>query len=676
MAGFLPINAREMRALGWERPDFVYVLGDAYVDHPSFGHAIISRVLERAGYRVAMLPQPDWRDPSSVLEFGEPRLGFLVTGGNMDSMVNHYSVGRHRRRTDAYTPGGATGKRPDYATVVYCNLIRRSFPKIPILIGGIEASLRRLAHYDYWSDSLKRSILLDSQADLLLYGMGERAIVEVADAMNSGLDIHDITFVNGTAYRTRDCSGVVDAITLPSYDELRADRRRYAESFAVQYRNTDPFSARCLIEPYGREFVVQNPPQPPLSTQEMDDVYALPYQDTYHPSYRKAGGVPAIAEVQFSLVSNRGCFGGCSFCALTFHQGRIVQTRSHDSLLAEAARMTQHPDFKGYIHDVGGPTANFRQPACEKQLTHGACQNRQCLFPTPCRNLRADHTDYVNLLRELRAIPGVKKVFIRSGIRFDYLMADPDDTFFKELVEYHVSGQLKVAPEHCAPNTLAYMGKPPIETFNKFKDKFYELSKKAGKKQYLVPYLMSSHPGSTLKDAVYLAEYLYKNHMRPEQVQDFYPTPGTVSTCMFYTGLDPYTLKPVFVEKTPEGKALQRALLQYYEPRNAEKVVKALQLTHREDLIPLLVPAAGRRAVQRTARRAESAEVTIHNDGTYTVHSSQKGRSTGKNARAAAPAGRQPSPGARFAPNSAPGHKPKNNQQKENATWKTGKKKK
>ena len=679
MAGFLPINAREMRALGWERPDFVYVLGDAYVDHPSFGHAIISRVLERAGYRVAMLPQPDWRDPSSVLEFGEPRLGFLVTGGNMDSMVNHYSVGRHRRRTDAYTPGGVTGKRPDYATVVYCNLIRRSFPKIPILIGGIEASLRRLAHYDYWSDSLKRSILLDSQADLLLYGMGERAIVEVADAMNSGLDIHDITFVNGTAYRTRDCSGVVDAITLPSYDELRADRRRYAESFAVQYRNTDPFSARCLIEPYGREFVVQNPPQPPLSTQEMDDVYALPYQDTYHPSYRKAGGVPAIAEVQFSLVSNRGCFGGCSFCALTFHQGRIVQTRSHDSLLAEAARMTQHPDFKGYIHDVGGPTANFRQPACEKQLTHGACQNRQCLFPTPCRNLRADHTDYVNLLRELRAIPGVKKVFIRSGIRFDYLMADPDDTFFKELVEYHVSGQLKVAPEHCAPNTLAYMGKPPIQTFNKFKDKFYELSKKAGKKQYLVPYLMSSHPGSTLSDAVYLAEYLYKNHMRPEQVQDFYPTPGTVSTCMFYTGLDPYTLKPVFVEKTAEGKALQRALLQYYEPRNSEKVIKALKMTHREDLIPLLVPAEGRRAVQRSARRAEPAEVTIHNDGTYTVRPN-KGRGGRNQSRGTAPArtagGRQPSPGARFAPNGTAPRKPKNDQQKENTAWKTSKKKK
>ena len=585
MAGFLPINAREMRALGWERPDFVYVLGDAYVDHPSFGHAIISRVLERAGYRVAMLPQPDWRDPSSVLEFGEPRLGFLVTGGNMDSMVNHYSVGRHRRRTDAYTPGGATGKRPDYATVVYCNLIRRSFPKIPILIGGIEASLRRLAHYDYWSDSLKRSILLDSQADLLLYGMGERAIVEVADAMNSGLDIHDITFVNGTVYRTRDCSGVVDAITLPSYDELRADRRRYAESFAVQYRNTDPFSARCLIEPYGREFVVQNPPQPPLSTQEMDDVYALPYQDTYHPSYRKAGGVPAIAEVQFSLVSNRGCFGGCSFCALTFHQGRIVQTRSHDSLLAEAARMTHHPDFKGYIHDVGGPTANFRQPACEKQLTHGACQNRQCLFPTPCRNLRADHTDYVNLLRELRAIPGVKKVFIRSGIRFDYLLADEDPTFLRELVEYHVSGQLNVAPEHVSDQVLRYMGKPRHAVYEKFCHKYAALNEKLGKKQYLVPYLMSSHPGCGLREAVELAEYVRDLGYMPEQVQDFYPTPSTLSTVMYYTGLDPRTMEPVYVPTDPHEKEMQRALIQYRDPKNYALIHEALVKAERTDLI-------------------------------------------------------------------------------------------
>ena len=582
---FLPITREEMKERGIEQFDFVYVIGDAYVDHSSFGPAIISRVLERAGYRVAMLPQPDWRNPSSVLEYGEPRLGFLVTGGNMDSMVNHYSVGRHRRRTDAYTPGGATGKRPDYATVVYCNLIRRSFPKIPILIGGIEASLRRLAHYDYWSDSLKRSILLDSQADFLLYGMGERAIVEVADAMNSGLDIHDITFVNGTVYRTRDCSGVVDAITLPSYDELRADRRRYAESFAVQYRNTDPFSARCLIEPYGREFVVQNPPQPPLSTQEMDDVYALPYQDTYHPSYRKAGGVPAIAEVQFSLVSNRGCFGGCSFCALTFHQGRIVQTRSHDSLLAEAARMTQHPDFKGYIHDAGGPTANFRQPACEKQLTHGACQNRQCLFPTPCRNLRADHTDYVNLLRELRRIEGIKKVFVRSGLRYDYMMADRNDAFFKELVEHHISGQLKVAPEHMSDNALYYMGKPSFNVYEQFRERYARINQKLGRKQYLVPYLMSSHPGATLDDAIMLAQYLNRIGYMPEQVQDFYPTPGTLSTAMYYTGIDPRTMKPVYVAKTPEEKAMQRALLQWRRPDKRPIILAALKKAGREDLI-------------------------------------------------------------------------------------------
>ena len=584
MAGFLPINAREMRALGWERPDFVYVLGDAYVDHPSFGHAIISRVLERAGYRVAMLPQPDWRDPSSVLEFGEPRLGFLVTGGNMDSMVNHYSVGRHRRRTDAYTPGGATGKRPDYATVVYCNLIRRSFPKIPILIGGIEASLRRLAHYDYWSDSLKRSILLDSQADLLLYGMGERAIVEVADAMNSGLDIHDITFVNGTAYRTRDCSGVVDAITLPSYDELRADRRRYAESFYTQYRNTDPFRAKRLIEPYGaREFVVQNPPQRPLSTQEMDDIYALPYQNAPHPSYK--AGVPAISEVRFSLVSNRGCFGGCSFCALTFHQGRIVQTRSHESILQEAREMTKAPDFKGYIHDVGGPTANFRRPACDKQLKAGACPDRQCLFPTPCKNLVAEHTDYVALLRKLRALPGVKKVFIRSGIRFDYLLADPDPTFLKELVEHHVSGQLKVAPEHVADRVLHYMGKPRHAVYQKFCRKYAALNEKEGLKQYLVPYLMSSHPGSSLKEAVELAEYVRDLGYMPEQVQDFYPTPSTLSTVMYYTGLDPRTMEPVYVPTDPHEKAMQRALIQYRDPKNYALVHEALVKAGRTDLI-------------------------------------------------------------------------------------------
>ena len=582
--GFLPVSAQEMRALGWEQPDFVYVIGDAYVDHPSFGHAIISRVLEAAGYKVAIVSQPDWKDENSVNIFGTPRLGFLVTGGNMDSMVNHYSVGKHRRKTDAYTPGGVTGKRPDYATVVYCNLIRRTHPKIPILIGGIEASLRRLAHYDYWSDKLKRSILLDSQADLLLYGMGERSIVEAADALASGLSVRDLTFIDGTVWRTDDISDVVDAIVLPAFAELKADRRRYAESFYTQYRNTDPFRAKRLIEPYGaREFVVQNPPQRPLSTQEMDDIYALPYQNAPHPSYK--AGVPAISEVRFSLVSNRGCFGGCSFCALTFHQGRIVQTRSHESILQEAREMTKAPDFKGYIHDVGGPTANFRRPACDKQLKAGACPDRQCLFPMPCKNLVAEHTDYVALLRKLRALPGVRKVFIRSGIRFDYLLADPDPTFLKELVEHHVSGQLKVAPEHVADRVLHYMGKPRHAVYQKFCRKYAALNEKEGLKQYLVPYLMSSHPGSSLKEAVELAEYVRDLGYMPEQVQDFYPTPSTLSTVMYYTGLDPRTMEPVYVPPAPHEKAMQRALIQYRDPKNYALVHEALVKAGRTDLI-------------------------------------------------------------------------------------------
>lgn len=611
--GFLPISAAEMRARGWEQPDFVYIIGDAYVDHPSFGHAIISRVLENAGYKVAILSQPDWKDPDSVRCFGAPRLGFLVTGGNMDSMVNHYSVGKHRRKSDAYTDGGVIGKRPDYATVVYCNLIRQAYPRAPIIIGGIEASLRRLAHYDYWSDRLKRSILLDAQADLLIYGMGEKSIVEAADALNSGLDIHDLTFLRGTAYRTTspDTDG---ALVLPAFDELRAERRRYAESFYTQYQNTDPFTARRLVEPYGREFVVQNPPQYPLTTPEMDAVYALPYENAPHPSYR--GGVPAIAEVRFSLVSNRGCFGGCSFCALTFHQGRIVQTRSHESILAEAEAMTRQPDFKGYIHDVGGPTANFRQPACAKQLEHGACQNRQCLFPAPCRNLNANHEDYVNLLRELRALPRVKKVFVRSGIRFDYLLADADTTFLRELVEHHVSGQLKVAPEHVSDEVLRYMGKPPHAVYQKFCYKYENLNKKLGLKQFLVPYLMSSHPGSTLREAVELAEYCRDLGYMPEQVQDFYPTPSTLSTVMYYTGLDPRTMRPVYVPTDPHEKAMQRALIQYRDPKNYALVHEALEKAGRTDLIgydprclirPRKGEAAGARPAGAASQRAETS---------------------------------------------------------------------
>lgn len=579
---FLPIDCREMAALGWERPDFVYVIGDAYVDHPSFGHAIISRVLENAGYKVAICSQPDWKDPNSINEFGTPRLGWLVSGGNMDSMVNHYSVGKHRRKTDAYTDGGVTGKRPDYATIVYCNLIRRTHPHEAILIGGIEASLRRLAHYDYWSDKLKRSILLDSQADLLLYGMGEKSIVEAADALDSGLSVCDLTFLAGTAYRTT-APDTDEAIILPAYSELLQNKKRYAESFYLQYQNTDPFSAKRLIEPYGREFVVQNPPQKPLTTEEMDAVYALPYENAPHPSYKN--GVPAISEVQFSLVSNRGCFGGCSFCALTFHQGRIIQTRSHASLLEEAKRMTQHPDFKGYIHDVGGPTANFRQPACEKQLKAGACPNRQCLFPKPCRNLRADHADYVNLLQELRALPGVKKVFVRSGIRFDYLLADKSDAFLRELVQFHVSGQLKVAPEHVSAPVLRRMGKPEHAVYEEFCRRYRALNDRLGLKQFLVPYLMSSHPGSTLREAVELAEYCRDLGYMPEQVQDFYPTPSTLSTVMYYTGLDPRTMEPVYVPTDPHEKAMQRALIQYRDPKNYALVHEALEKAHRTDLI-------------------------------------------------------------------------------------------
>ena len=583
---FLPICKKDMDERGIQQLDFVYVIGDAYVDHPSFGHAIISRVLEAHGYTVGIISQPDWKDDHSISILGEPRLGFLVAAGNMDSMVNHYTVSKKRRSTDAYTPGGVMGKRPDYATITYCNLIRRNYKKTPIIIGGIEASLRRLAHYDYWSDSLKRSILLDSGADLLLYGMGERSIVEVADALNSGLLVRDITFIDGTVYKTRKKEDIYDAIFLPDYSELKADKKNYAKSFYVQYQNTDPLSGKRLAESYDyKTFVVQNPPSKPLTIEEMDDVYALPYMRTYHPSYEKAGGVPAISEVKFSLVSNRGCFGGCSFCALTFHQGRIIQVRSHESIIEEAKMLTKEPDFKGYIHDVGGPTANFRAPACKKQLKHGACPNKQCLFPKPCDNLIADHRDYRALLKQLRALPGVKKVFIRSGIRFDYLLADKDQSFLKELCEYHVSGQLKVAPEHISDAVLKYMGKPENSVYRRFVQSYQKMNEKIGRKQFLVPYLMSSHPGSTLKEAVELAEFLRDFGYMPEQVQDFYPTPSTLSTCMYYTGVDPRTMEPVYTAVNPHEKAMQRALIQYRNPKNYELVSEALHKAGRTDLI-------------------------------------------------------------------------------------------
>ena len=582
---FLPLCRQDMIDRGWRQCDFVYVIGDAYVDHPSFGHAIISRVLEQAGYSVGIISQPDWKNPKSIDIYGRPRLGFLVTGGNIDPMVNHYAVSKRRRKTDAYTPGGVMGKRPDYATVVYCNLIRQVYKDVPIIIGGIEASLRRLAHYDYLSDSMKRSILLDSQADLLSYGMGEKSIVEIAEALNAGMDVKDITYIDGTVFRTRQLDESFPTIVLPDFARLKENRRAYAESFRIQYQNCDPFTAKRLAEPYGNEFVVQNPPQKPLTTEEMDAIYALPYCRNYHPSYEKLGGVPAIEEVKFSLVSCRGCFGACSFCALTFHQGRIIQARSHASILKEAELMTKDPDFKGYIHDVGGPTANFRFPGCEKQLTKGTCPNRQCLYPTPCKNLRADHADYVSLLRKLRKLPGVKKVFVRSGIRFDYLLADKKDTFFKELVQYHISGQLKVAPEHVSDVVLSYMGKPKNGVYNRFVEKYFALNHQYGMKQFLVPYLMSSHPGSTMQEAVKLAEYIRDMGYNPEQVQDFYPTPSTLSTVMYYTGLDPRTMEKVYVPTDPHEKAMQRALIQYRDPKNYYLVREALLKAHREDLI-------------------------------------------------------------------------------------------
>ena len=587
MKDFLPVSRKDMEKRGWTQCDFVYVCGDAYVDHSSFGQAIISRILELNGYKVGIISQPDWKNKESITILGEPRLGFLVSAGNMDSMVNHYTVSKKRRSMDAYTPGGVIGKRPDYATIVYCNLIRQTYKKTPIIIGGIEASLRRLAHYDYWSDKVKRSILLDSGADIISYGMGEHSIVEIADALNSGIDVKDITFIRGTVYKAKSLEHLYDEyIMLPSYDEICSDKRTYAESFYKQYCNTDPFVAKHLVEKYKeKEYVIQNPPSYPLTQQEFDDVYAMPYMNAWHPSYDALGGVPAFAEIKFSLTSNRGCFGGCSFCALTFHQGRIVQARSHESLIEEAKQMTEQPDFKGYIYDVGGPTANFRRPSCDKQLTKGVCTNKQCLFPKPCANLKADHSDYVALLRKLRNLPKVKKVFVRSGIRFDYVLADKDDTFMEELCKYHISGQLRVAPEHITGNVLRLMGKPENSVYEAFLKKYTDINKRLGKEQYAIPYLMSSHPGSTLEDAIALAEYIRDLGYMPEQVQDFYPTPSTISTTMYYTGLDPRDMKPVYVTTNPHEKAMQRALIQFRNPANYELVKEALLKAHREDLI-------------------------------------------------------------------------------------------
>ena len=626
MHKFLPVTAKEMKDRGWNQVDFVYLTGDAYVDHSSFGCAIISRLLESRGYRVGIISQPDWRKKESIQVFGEPRLGFLVTAGNMDSMVNHYTVSKKHRQKDAYSPGGKMGLRPDMATVVYSNLIRQTYKNTPIILGGIEASLRRLAHYDYWQDQVRRSILLDSGADLISYGMGEHSILEIAEALDSGLQVGEITYIPGTVYKSKTLDMVYDPIVLPSYEKIRDNKKAYADSFAVQYKNTDPFTAKPLAEDYGtRGYVIQNPPAKPLTQQEMDDVYDLPFTGTWHPMYDSQGGIPALEEIRFSLTSNRGCFGSCSFCALTFHQGRILQTRSHDSIIKEAIHMTEDPAFKGYIHDVGGPTADFRQPSCEKQLTKGVCQNRQCLFPEPCKNLTADHSDYVALLRKLRKIPKVKKVFIRSGVRFDYVMADKSPVFLQELVKYHISGQLRVAPEHVSDQVLRYMGKPSHQVYERFLKAYEKANAKTGQKQYAVPYFMSSHPGCTVKDAVKLAEYVRDLGFTPEQVQDFYPTPSTLSTCMYYTGIHPLTGEKVYVPKDPHEKAIQRALMQYKNPANRVLVLEGLKLAGRMDLVGFGPKCLIRPEHGSTGEKTKNRKQTGKNHNRKTIrHTHQK----------------------------------------------------
>lgn len=584
---FLPISKEDMKKRGFDELDFVLVTGDAYVDHPSFGAAIIARLLESKGFKIGVIAQPNWKDTKDFKKLGKPKLSFLVTGGNIDSMVNHYSVAKKRRDKDLYSPGGKGGLRPDRATIVYCQKIREAYKNVPIMIGGIEASLRRLSHYDYWDNKVRRSILLDSQADILMFGMGEHQIVELAESLASGIPIDQITYVKGTVYKTKTLDNIYEEyVMLPSYKEVCNDKVVYAQSFLKQYENTDAVLSKMLIEPYDDCYVVQNKPSMPLTTSEFDNSYSLPYMRTYHPIYEKDGGVPAIEEVKFSLISNRGCYGGCNFCALTFHQGRVVQGRSHQSIIREAEKLVWEEGFKGYIHDVGGPTANFRGPACDKQFDKGACTHKQCLFPEPCKNLKIDHTDYLKLLQKLRNIPKVKKVFIRSGIRYDYLIHDKNNQqFFEELCEHHISGQLKVAPEHISDKVLSKMGKPSKDVYERFVKKYYQTNEKVGKEQYLVPYLMSSHPGSDLDAAIELAEYLRDLGYMPEQVQDFYPTPMTLSTCMYYTELDPRNMKPVYVPKNPHEKAMQRALMQYRLPKNYDLVLEALKKANRMDLV-------------------------------------------------------------------------------------------
>lgn len=582
---FLSISKEDMQRKKIEQFDFILISGDAYVDHPSFGSAVVARLLQSRGYRIGIIPQPDWRSADAFKTLGSPRLAFLVSSGNMDSMVNHYTASKKPRSEDLYSPGGIRGKRPDRAVTVYCNRIKEAFKDVPVIIGGIEASLRRFAHYDFWDDRVRRSILFDSRADLLIYGMGEKPIIQVAEALESGMEIKYITYINGTAYIASELDSIQNSIVIPSFDEVRESRRKYAKAFMFQYREQDYHTGHVLIQPHGERFLVQNPPTAPLTEVELDDVYKLPFTRHYHPVYENMGGIPALKEVKFSLTSQRGCFGGCSFCALNFHQGRVVQSRSHESIIEEAELFLNDPEFKGYIHDVGGPTANFRHAACDKQLKEGVCKNKQCLYPEPCKNLKVDHKDYVALLRKLRLLPGVKKVFVRSGLRYDYIVADKKDEFLRELCENHISGQLKVAPEHVSDKVLRYMGKPSKEIYDKFVKKYYDMNKRLKKDQYLVPYLISGHPGSDISAAIELAEYVRDMGYNPEQIQEFYPTPGTLSTCMYYTGLDPRTMKSVYVPKDPEEKAMQRALIQYRNPKNYQLVYKALKLAGREDLI-------------------------------------------------------------------------------------------
>lgn len=582
---FLPVNQKEVEERGWDYIDFVYVCGDAYVDHPSFGAAIITRVLEDAGYRVAVLSQPDWHTDKDFKRFQKPRLGFLVSSGNIDSMVAHYTAAKRLRSTDAYSPGGKTGKRPDRAVIVYSKIIKRLYPDSPVILGGLEASLRRFAHYDYWDDEIKPSILVESGADILIYGMGEKAVCQIAKSLDEGTDVSDITYIKGTVYKTDVRNTPYSGVEVPSLENVRNSKKEYAKSCRIEQDEQDHIRGKMVKQKHGSVMVVQNEPMPPLETDELDGVYALPYMRAWHPMYDKDGGVPGIEEVEFSITHNRGCFGACNFCSIAFHQGRYITKRSKESVVAEAKLLTQQKNFKGYIHDVGGPTANFRNPSCDFQLEHGLCKGKKCLAPKQCPNLKVDHSEYLDILRTLRKIDGVKKVFIRSGIRYDYLLSDENDEFFKELVKYHVSGQLKVAPEHCSATVLDKMGKPYIEAYEKFSKRYFSYTGKIGKEQYLVPYLMSSHPGSTLDDAVELALFLKSHHIRPEQVQDFYPTPGTISTCMFYTELDPYTMEKVYVAKSKEEKAMQRALLQYFDPSKYELVRKALIRAGRRDLI-------------------------------------------------------------------------------------------